>query len=64
MMLRGVRVGSLDLDKTFRANGLIAAPCLVQMWWVVHETDGTLRGVLVQKSLDPLAIHVWVFGKV
>jgi hypothetical protein len=64
MMLWWMWIRSLDLDKAFGTNRLITATCFVQMWWVVHKTDGTFGGVLVQKSLDPLAVDIRVFGKV
>ena len=62
-MFRRVRVGTLDLDETFGTNCLIAATSLIEVWWVIQETDRTLGSVFVKVSLDGLAAHKRILGQ-
>jgi hypothetical protein len=47
MMLRKMRISTLDLDKAFAADGLVTASRTVQVWRVREEADGTIISVLV-----------------
>lgn len=55
-MFRRMRIRAFDLDKAFRADGLIAASCMVQIWRVVKEADGTFSRILVEISLNGLPV--------
>lgn len=59
-MLGVMRIRSLDLHKALRANGLVTAPCLIEIRRIVHEADRTLRGIFVQIDFDGLSIHIWI----
>jgi hypothetical protein len=63
MVLGSMRFGSPYLHKTLGADCLIATPSPVQMRGVVHETDGTLQDILVEKDLYPLPIHTGILGQ-
>ena len=63
MMFRRMRIWTLDLYKAFRADGLIAAACLVKVWWVVKKADWTFGGILVQICLNRLPVHIRVSRK-
>jgi hypothetical protein len=58
-MLRRMRVRTFDLYEAFGADGLIAAAGLVEIWRVVHETDGAFRSIFVQDSLKRRAVDSW-----
>lgn len=60
MVLREVRLGALDLHEAFAADGLVAAPGVVEEGRVVEEADGALGGVLVEGDLERLAIDAGV----
>jgi len=56
VVLGQMRVGALDLDKALAANGLVAAAGAIEVGGIRKETDGALRGVLVQVDLDRLTV--------
>lgn len=57
-MLRRVRVRTLNLHEALGADSLVAAPRLVEVWWVVYEADRTLRSIFVQKCFHTQAVYV------
>jgi hypothetical protein len=56
VMLRRVRIRTLDLYEALGADRLVTAASLVEVWRVVHEADRTLCSVLVQNSLKRRAV--------
>jgi hypothetical protein len=57
VVFRDVRIGPLDLHKTFGTDVLIAAARAVQIRRVVEETNWAFRSVLVQHRLDRPPIY-------
>ena len=62
-MLRRVRVRPFDLNEALRANRLIAASSLVEVWWIVQEANRAICRVLVKKHLYRLSIYKRVIRK-
>ena len=56
-------VRSLDLDKAFRADRLVATSRFVEERRIVHEADGAFGGVFVEIGFDRLAVDMGVFGQ-
>ncbi len=56
LVLWRVGIRSLDLHKTFGADGLVAAAGCVQVRRIVQKADWTFGGVLVQEYLDRLPV--------
>jgi hypothetical protein len=52
-----VRICTLDLDKTFTADGLVAASGLVEVRRVGEEANGAFGGIFVEKDFQGLAIY-------
>lgn len=63
MVLRWVRVWSLDLNEAFRADSLVATTSLVEIWGIVKKTNWALDSILVQEYFKCLAIDIRVFCK-
>ena len=62
-MLRRMRLRALNLNKAFRANGLVAASRPVQVRRIVQEADGTFRCIFIKICLDRLSVDKWVGRK-
>lgn len=45
-----MRVRTLDFDEALRADRLLTASCLVEVWRIVEKADRTLCGILVEKN--------------
>lgn len=47
LVLRRMRVRPLNLYEALRADGLVAAPSFVEVWWIVYKADRALRSIFV-----------------
>jgi hypothetical protein len=56
-------IGTLNLNKAFATNRLVAASGAVQVWWIGQEADGTIHGVFVNVDFEWLAIDKGVVGQ-
>lgn len=62
-MLWRMGLRALNLNKTLRANGLIAASRPIQVRRIVQEANGAFSRIFVKICLDRLSVDKWVGGK-
>lgn len=59
-----VRVGTLDLYKTFAADSLVAASSVIEIRGVVEEADRAFATFLVEEHFERLPIYEGIIGQV
>jgi hypothetical protein len=63
LVLWGMRIRALDLNKALGADGLVTASSSVQIRRVEQEADRTFGPFLVKIDLNWLAVDKWILGK-
>ena len=63
MVLGRMGIWPLDLNEALRADGLVAATCLIEIGRIVEEANRAFGRVFVQKGFNTLAVDIGVFGE-